>query len=200
MPALAAQLRAFSSLLSLPSQAQSVIKAFRRQGIGSADEFNTARFFLSRIESLSALLQVFQIFRGRAELAASRPMARLCALFRCAPQIPQTRLTHASALARWWFLVNVCACGGKTLISRMNVSASATCRGLTSLPPMAFVASFRLCFADAKTVPKHHRPTHIRPLEPHHFPTFISRPKGILWVYIFFRDGPYQVLICYLCV
>ena len=36
---LAAQLRAFSSLLSLPSQAQSVIKAFRRQGIGYADEF-----------------------------------------------------------------------------------------------------------------------------------------------------------------
>ena len=32
--ALAAELRAFSSLLSLPSQAQSVIKAFRRQGIG----------------------------------------------------------------------------------------------------------------------------------------------------------------------
>ena len=54
LPALAAQLRAFSSLLSLPSQAQSVIKAFRRQGIGSADVFNTARFFLSRIESLSA--------------------------------------------------------------------------------------------------------------------------------------------------
>ena len=69
----------------------------------------------------------------------------------------------------------------------------------TGLPPMAFVASFRLCFADAKTVPKHHRPTHIRPLEPHHFPTFISRPKGISWVYIFFRDGPYQVLLCYLC-
>ena len=63
---LAAQPRAFSSLLSLPSQAQSVIKAFRRQGIGSTDEFNTARFFLSRLESLSALLQVFQIFRGRA--------------------------------------------------------------------------------------------------------------------------------------
>ena len=127
---LAAQLRAFSSLLSLPSQAQSVIKAFRRQGIGSADVSNTARFLLSRLESLSALLQVFQIFRGRAELAASRPMARLCALFRCAPQIPQTRLTLASALRRWWFLVTVCACGGKTLISRLNLFPSATCRGL----------------------------------------------------------------------
>ena len=66
LPALAAQLRAFSSLLSLPSQAQSVIKAFRRQGIGFADLFNNARFLLSRIESLSALLQVFQLFRGRA--------------------------------------------------------------------------------------------------------------------------------------
>ena len=69
----------------------------------------------------------------------------------------------------------------------------------TGLPPMAFVASFRLCFADAKTVPKHHRPTHIRPLEPHHLLTFISRPRDILWVYIFFREGPYQVLLCYLC-
>ena len=42
--ALAAELRASSSLLSLPSQAQSVIKAFRRQGIGCADVVNTARF------------------------------------------------------------------------------------------------------------------------------------------------------------
>ena len=131
---LAAQLRAFSSLLSLPSQAQSVIKAFRRQGIGSADEFNTARFVLSRLESLSALLQVFQIFRGRAELAASRPMARQCDLFRCAPQIPQTRLTLASALGRWWFLVTVCASGGKTLISRLNLFPSATCRALRACP------------------------------------------------------------------
>ena len=60
------QPRAFSSLLSLPSQAQSVIKAFRRQGIGSADEFNTARFLLSRLESLFATQKAFQIFRGRA--------------------------------------------------------------------------------------------------------------------------------------
>lgn len=178
---LAAQLRAFSSLLSLPSQAQSVIKAFRRQGIGSADVFNTARFFLSRLESLSALLQVFQIFRGRAELAASRPMARLCALFRCAPQIPQTRLNLASALGRWWFLVTVCACGGKTLISRLNPRPSATCRGLTSLPPMAFAVSFRIRFADAKTAVKHHRPTHILPLEPHLICTLISRPKVCAW-------------------
>ena len=77
LPALAAQPRAFSSLLSLPSQAQSVIKAFRRQGIGSADVFNTARFILSRLESLFASQKVFQIFRGRAE-------ARLCDLFRSA--------------------------------------------------------------------------------------------------------------------
>ena len=47
----------------------------------------------------------------------------------------------------------------------------------TGLPPMAFVASFRLCFADAKTVPKHHRPTHILPLEHHLICNLISRPK-----------------------
>ena len=123
MPALAAQLRAFSSLLSLPSQAQSVIKAFRRQGIGSADEFNTARFLLSRIESLSALLQVFQIFRGRA--------GRDC-VFHFVPATDS--LSLASALECWWFLVTVCSCGGKALISRIDLCTSATCRGLTSLP------------------------------------------------------------------
>ena len=156
---LAAQLRAFSSLLSLPSQAQSVIKAFRRQGIGSADEFNTARFLLSRLESLSALLQVFQIFRGQAELAASRPMARLCALFRCAPQIPQTRLNLASALGRWWFLVTVCACGGKTLISRSNLGASGSCRALRACPlwhlPSVFASASRTQKPPSNTIGLH---------------------------------------------
>ena len=91
LPALAAQPRAFSSLLSLPSQAQSVIKAFRRQGIGFADEFNTARLILSRLESLSALLQVFQIFRGRSK-------ARLCDLLRSA--VAPLHKSHRLAKAR----------------------------------------------------------------------------------------------------
>ena len=71
LPALAAQLRAFSSLLSFPSQAQSVIKAFRRQGIGSADEFNTARFFLSRLESLSASPTSLSFLRFRSKSSKS---------------------------------------------------------------------------------------------------------------------------------
>ena len=128
LPALAAQPRAFSSLLSLPSQAQSVIKAFRRQGIGSADVFNTARFFLSRLESLFAAQKVFQIFCGRAgaRLCQKRqpPSVRLfvrhphsltygLALFlpyfvppyRSLPLQPQTRLIPASASWRSSFLV-----------------------------------------------------------------------------------------------
>ena len=68
---LAAQPRAFSSLLSLPSQAQSVIKAFRRQGIGSADEFNTARFLLSRLESLSAAPTSLSFLRFRSKSSKS---------------------------------------------------------------------------------------------------------------------------------
>ena len=90
---------------------------------------------------------------------------------------PQTRLTLASALGHWWFLVTVCACGGKTPISRLDLYPSATCRGLTSLPPMAFAVSFRIRFADAKTAVKHHRPTHILPLEHHLICNLISRPK-----------------------
>ena len=105
MPALAAQLRAFSSLLSLPSQAQSVIKAFRRQGIGSADVFNNARFFLSRLESLSAAPTSLSFLRFRSKSSKSsaggqdwplsRPMGEtVCFVpfrYRCTPQIPQTR-------------------------------------------------------------------------------------------------------------
>ena len=95
---LAAQLRAFSSLLSLPSQAQSVIKAFRRQGIGSADVFNTARFFLSRLESLSASLQVFQIFQGRA--------GRDCVFhFVPATDSPETRFSVMALV-----VLSVCLC------------------------------------------------------------------------------------------
>ena len=81
LPALAAQPRAFSSLLSLPSRAQSVIKAFRRQGIGDADVVNTARFLLSRLESLFAAQKVFQIFRGRAELVRFASQRRDCVIY-----------------------------------------------------------------------------------------------------------------------
>ena len=75
-------------------------------------------------------------------MAASRPMARQCLpcqpsssrLFvppcRRLPLQPQTRLNLGSALGRWWFLVNVCTSGGKTLISRINLCPSATCRAL----------------------------------------------------------------------
>ena len=112
---------------------------------------------------------------------------------------PQTRLTLASALWPQWFLVDVCARAGKTLISRSNLYPSDSWRALRACPLWHLWPISVSAHADTKTVPKHHRPTHIRPLEPHHFTTFISRPKGISWVYIFFRDGPYQVLICYLC-
>ena len=55
----------------------------------------------------------------------------------------------------------------------------------TGLPPMAFAVSFRIRFAEAKTAVKHHRPTHIRPLEPHHKCTLISRPTAVPAAYIF---------------
>ena len=133
LPALAAKLRAFSSLLSLPSQAQSVIKAFRRQGIGSADEFNTARFFLSRIESLSAAPTSLSLLRFRSKSSKSYEGGQGETVSSTSFQ-PQTRLTLASALWPQWFLVDVCARAGKTLISRSNLSASGSCRALRACP------------------------------------------------------------------
>ena len=97
LPALAAQPRAFSSLLSLPSQAQSVIKAFRRQGIGFADVVNTARFLLSRIESLSATPTSLSFLRFRSKSSKSSEGGQGETVSSTSFQ-PQTRLTLASAL------------------------------------------------------------------------------------------------------
>ena len=60
-------------------------------------------------------------------------------------------------------LVKVCASGGKTLISRINLCTSATCRGLRPcllwhLPSVSASAA-----ADAKTAVKHHRSKRILP-------------------------------------
>ena len=192
---LAAQLRAFSSLLSLPSRAQSVIKAFRRQGIGSADVFNNARFFLSRLESLFATQKAFQIFRGRAgrdSVICSVPLT----LHSTNPtDSPDSRFSVMALV-----VLSVCLC-----LWRKDPYLPYKCQCVrhlprpTGLPPMAFAVSFRIRFADARTAVKHHRPTHILPLEQHLICNLISRPKGIPWVYIFFQNGPYQVLLCYLC-
>ena len=126
-----------------------------------------------------------------AHISAQPRPARLCDLFRSASAL--LHKSHRLAKARIKVVAFV------VLSQRMCQSRKGPYLPLhpqcvrllprpMGLPPMAFVASFRLCFADAETVPKHHRPTHIRPLETHHFPTFISRPKGIPWVYIIFRD------------
>ena len=140
LPALAAQPRAFSSLLSLPSQAQSVIKAFRRQGIGFADEFNTARLILSRLESLSALLQVFQIFRGRSK-------ARLCDLLRSAvaPLHKSHRLAKAriKVVATVFLSVGLCQSRKYPYLPPEPLSVRLLPRP-TGLPPMAFAVSFRI--------------------------------------------------------
>ena len=111
---------------------------------------------------------------------------------------PQTRLTLASALWPQWFLVDVFARAGKTLISRSTLGTSGSCRALTGLPPMAFVASFRICLADAKTVPKHHRPTHIRPLEPHHSPPSSPARRAFLgFIFSFGTDLIRSLFVTY---
>ena len=122
LPALAAQLRAFSSLLSLPSQAQSVIKAFRRQGIGFADVVNNVRFLLSRIESLSATPTSHSFLRFRSKSSNSSkggqtgplrvPAARLCDLFRSAiaPLHKPHRLAYPRISAVAFVILSVGMC------------------------------------------------------------------------------------------
>ena len=184
---LAAQLRAFSSLLSLPSLAQSVIKAFRRQGIGSADKFNTARFLLSRIESLSAATTSLSFLRFSSKSSKSSAGGQGETVSSTSFQ-PQTRLTLASALWPQWFLVDVCARAGKALISRSNLSASGSCRALRACPLWHLPSVSASAVADAETAVKHHRPTHIRPLWPHLKCTLISRPTAVHHGYIYIES------------
>ena len=117
--------------LQAVEQVASFKKAFRRQGIGVADVVNTARFFLSRLESLFASQKAFQIFRGRA--------GRDCVIYSVPLSLhsinPTDSPSHASRSWRSMFLVSVCARAGKTLISRSNLCASGSCRALTGLPP-----------------------------------------------------------------
>ena len=98
--------------------------------MASADVVNTARFFLSRLESLFASQKVFQIFRGRA--------GRDCVIYSVPLSLlsinPTDSPRHASRLWRSLFLVKVCARAGKTVISRPNLCASGSCRALRACP------------------------------------------------------------------
>ena len=150
LPALAAQLRAFSSLLSLPSRAQSVIKAFRRQGIGDADVVNTARFFLSRLESLFAAQKVFQIFRGRAE-------ARLCDLFRSASAA--LHKSHRLAKARIKVVAFVVLSEGLCQSRKDRLSPARTFVRPAPAAPYGLASSrFRSLFVKGCALPKNRPP------------------------------------------
>ena len=111
------------------------------------------RLILSRLESLSALLQVFQIFRGRSK-------ARLCDLLRSA--VAPLHKSHRLAKARIK-VVTFVVLSQRMCLSRKDpyLPLEPQCVRLlprpTGLPPMAFAVSFRIRFAEAKTAVKHHR-------------------------------------------
>ena len=81
-------------------------------------------------------------------------------------------------------LSDCCARGGKTLISRLNLYPSATCRGLRPCLLWHLWPVSASAYADAKTVPKHHRPTHFRPLVCHCFIDRHLPPEGMYLDYI----------------
>ena len=97
---------------------------------------------------------------------------------------PDTRI----GVVAFAVLSDCCARGGKTLISRLNLYPSATCRGLRPCLLWHLWPVSASVYADAKTVPKHHRPTHIRPLEPHQKCTLISRPTAVYHGYIYIES------------
>ena len=102
-------------------------------------------------------------------------------------------------------LVNVCASGGKTLISRINLCASATCRGLRPCLLWHLPSVSASAVADAKTAVKHHRPKRILPpelicnLDPH-LPLAGNACVDISFVFWKplpgFLASPYELTMC----
>ena len=96
--------------------------------------FNTARFFLSRLESLSAAPTSLSFLRFRSKSSKSSEGAGRDCVFRVSllPVVSSLLLTedrhssHRLAIPRinvgmFYCLVTVSASGGKTLISRINL-------------------------------------------------------------------------------
>ena len=148
------------------------------------------RLILSRLERLYALAPSLPNLPRAVKIGRYRAQwARLCALFRSAiaalHKSHRLALTPASALLQLYCLVKVCARAGETVYLPLDPQCVRLLPRPTGLPPMAFAVSFRIRFAEAKTAVKHHRPTHIRPLGPHHKCTLISRPTAVPEAYIF---------------
>ena len=129
-----------SVFLQAVEQVASFKKAFRRQGIGVADVVNTARFFLSRLESLFASQKVFQIFRGRA--------GRDCVIYSVPLSLhsinptdsPDSRISVGALV-----ILSVGLCKSR---KDPYLPPEPQCVRLlprpTGLPPMAFAVSFRI--------------------------------------------------------
>ena len=125
------------------------------------DVVNTARFFLSRLESLFAAQKVFQIFRGRAELVRFAFQRRDCVIYSVPLSLLSINPTDSpdSRISVWALVVlSVGLCQSrKDRYLPLETQCVRLLPHPTGLPPMAFAVSFHIRFADAKTAVKHHR-------------------------------------------
>ena len=113
-----------------------------------------------------------------AHISAQPRPARLCDLFRSAyaPLHKSHRLAKVRIKVVAFVVLNHRKCQSrKDPYLPLDPQCVRLLPRPTGLPPMAFVADFRLCFADAKTVPKHHRLEMCLPLRGVCFRTDISR-------------------------
>lgn len=133
--------------------------------------FNTARFFLSRLESLSAAPTSRSFLRFRSSLPN---LPRACRARLCLPCQPsssrlsvppyrrqtlQSQTRHPSH-QRWYvLLLSDCQCQWrKNPHLPYQPHPSATCRALRACPLWHLWPVSASAYADAKTVLKHHRP------------------------------------------
>ena len=153
------------------------------------------RLILSRLESLSALLQVFQIFRGRSK-------ARLCDLLRSAvaPLHKSHRLAKARIKAIAFVFLSVGLCQSR---KDPYLPLEPQCVRLlprpTGLPVHGSISNLPSAYADVKSLLPPSSGEGDSRLGGCGCLSVISRPRLSLVVYLWFGDGPFQVLLCYLC-
>ena len=138
-----------------------------------------------------------------AHISAQPRPARLCDLFRSA--YAPLHKSHRLAKARIK-VVALVVLSQRMCLSRKDpyLPLEPQCVRLlprpTGLPPMAFVASFRLCFADAKTVPKHHRPKRADGrFRVGADITVVPRPNEAMVYYIYGSESAAVILVWFLC-
>ena len=168
----------------------------------SSPELKAFPLHLRHIRSFGSAPSLSNLPRAGRAGPLRVPAARLCDLFRSASAAlhKSHRLAYSriSVVAFDDLSVDMCQSRKDRYLPLEPLCVRLLPRP-TGLPAHGSRSNLPSAYADAKSLPPPSSPKMYSRLSGCASLTFISRPRGIAWGYIFFLDGPYQVLLSYLC-